>query len=208
MLPGVLRYEDGIELNQEIVILTTKGEAIALAIALMTTSTMASGDHGCIAKLKRVIMERDTYPRKWGLGPKATIKKNMIKQGLLDKFGKPNEKTPQDYLATVPVKVKKEKADPDFVIPSGGPDEDAPNKRKEMDSPSLEVATPKAKKAKKSASQEDLSKVEEEEAGGDEADASGSSKKKKKKKSKHREEEEEEAPVEKKEKKKKSKSAD
>ena len=30
MLPGVLRYEDGIELNQEIVILTTKGEAIAL----------------------------------------------------------------------------------------------------------------------------------------------------------------------------------
>ena len=40
----------------------------------MTTSTMASGDHGCIAKLKRVIMERDTYPRKWGLGPKVKIK--------------------------------------------------------------------------------------------------------------------------------------
>jgi H/ACA ribonucleoprotein complex subunit 4 len=30
MLPGVLRFEDGIELNQEIVIITTKGEAIAL----------------------------------------------------------------------------------------------------------------------------------------------------------------------------------
>jgi len=30
MLPGVLRYEDGIELNEEIVIVTTKGEAIAL----------------------------------------------------------------------------------------------------------------------------------------------------------------------------------
>lgn len=30
MLPGVLRYEDGIEINQEIVICTTKGEAIAL----------------------------------------------------------------------------------------------------------------------------------------------------------------------------------
>lgn len=28
MLPGVLRYEDGIELNQEIVVITTKGEAI------------------------------------------------------------------------------------------------------------------------------------------------------------------------------------
>lgn len=30
MLPGVLMYDEGIELNQEIVIVTTKGEAIAL----------------------------------------------------------------------------------------------------------------------------------------------------------------------------------
>lgn len=30
LLPGVLRYEDGIELGQEIVIITTKGEAIAI----------------------------------------------------------------------------------------------------------------------------------------------------------------------------------
>lgn len=30
MLPGVLRYEDGIEVNQEIVVVTTKGEAICL----------------------------------------------------------------------------------------------------------------------------------------------------------------------------------
>lgn len=30
MLPGVLRYENGIEIDQEIVIVTTKGEAIAL----------------------------------------------------------------------------------------------------------------------------------------------------------------------------------
>ena len=71
MLPGVLRYENGIELNEEIVIVTTKGEAVALAIALMTTTTMASCDHGIVAKIKRVVMERDTYPRKWGLGPKV-----------------------------------------------------------------------------------------------------------------------------------------
>lgn len=30
MLPGVLRYEDGIEIDEEIVIITTKGEAVAL----------------------------------------------------------------------------------------------------------------------------------------------------------------------------------
>ena len=66
------RYEDGIELNQEIVVVTTKGEAICLAISLMTTSVIATCDHGIVAKIKRVIMERDTYPRKWGLGPKVS----------------------------------------------------------------------------------------------------------------------------------------
>ncbi|KAJ8865691.1 hypothetical protein PR048_033211 [Dryococelus australis] len=98
LLPGVLRYENGIELNEEIVIVTTKGEAIALGVALMTTATIASCDHGVVAKIKRVIMERDTYPRKWGLGPKASVKKSMIKQGLLDKYGKPNENTPKDWI--------------------------------------------------------------------------------------------------------------
>lgn len=98
MLPGVLRYEDGIEMDQEIVIVTTKGEAVALAIALMTTATMASCDHGVCAKIKRVIMERDTYPRKWGLGPKASMKKQLIASGKLDKYGKPNDKTPKEWL--------------------------------------------------------------------------------------------------------------
>ncbi len=30
MLPGVLRYDDGIEVGDQIVVVTTKGEAIAL----------------------------------------------------------------------------------------------------------------------------------------------------------------------------------
>lgn len=98
LLPGVLRYEDNIELNEEIVIVTTKGEAIALAIAQMTTATMASCDHGIVAKIKRVIMERDTYPRKWGLGQRASQKKILIAKGQLDKYGKPNENTPKEWL--------------------------------------------------------------------------------------------------------------
>ena len=65
----------------------------------MTSSTMMSCDHGSVAKIKRVIMERDTYPRKWGLGPKALMKKQMMKQGLLDQYGKPNDKTPPNYLS-------------------------------------------------------------------------------------------------------------
>ena len=41
----------------------SSGEAVAIGNALMTSSTIASCDHGMVAKLKRVIMDRDTYPR-------------------------------------------------------------------------------------------------------------------------------------------------
>jgi H/ACA ribonucleoprotein complex subunit 4 len=98
MIPGLLRFADGIELNDEVVLMTTKGEAIAIAIAQMTTAVMATVDHGVVAKIKRVIMERDVYPRRWGLGPMAQRKKSMIKEGKLDKHGKPNEKTPKEFL--------------------------------------------------------------------------------------------------------------
>lgn len=69
-------------------------------IALMTTATMASCDHGVCAKIKRVVMERDTYPRKWGLGPKASAKKALVSSGQLDKFGRPNENTPKEFLTS------------------------------------------------------------------------------------------------------------
>lgn len=151
MLPGVLRYEDGIELNDEIVIVTTKGEAIALAIALMTTATMASCDHGVCAKLKRVIMERDTYPRKWGLGPKASKKKELIAAGQLDKYGKPNENTPKEWL-TGYVDYTKMAAGQSTPVPQNGASEEN-NKRKlsmgsGMDT-TVEVSPEKKKKKKK-----------------------------------------------------------
>eukprot|EP00958_Prasinococcus_capsulatus_P019764 scaffold2482_cov407-Prasinococcus_capsulatus_cf.AAC.4 len=123
MLPGLLRFENGIEVNDEIVIITTKGEAVAVGIAQMTTAVMATCDHGVVAKIKRVLMERDTYPRRWGLGPVAQHKKKLVRtrqcpgsgarclmlttgmwlaflqiaDGLLDKNGKPNEKTPAEW---------------------------------------------------------------------------------------------------------------
>merc|ERR1711981_84255 len=75
MIPGVLRFEDGIELGTPVVMMTTKGEAIAVGIAQMTTAVMATVDHGIVAILQRVIMERDTYPMRWGHGPRAQMKK-------------------------------------------------------------------------------------------------------------------------------------
>ena len=61
-----------------------------MIIAQMTTAVMATVDHGVVAKIKRVIMERDVYPRRWGLGPMAQRKKSLIKEGKLDKFGNIN----------------------------------------------------------------------------------------------------------------------
>lgn len=64
--------------------MTTKGEAIALGIAQMSTVELSSCDHGVVAKVKRCIMERDLYPRRWGLGPVALEKKKMKTDGKLD----------------------------------------------------------------------------------------------------------------------------
>jgi H/ACA ribonucleoprotein complex subunit 4 len=107
MIPGLLRFENDIEAGEEVVLMTTKGEAIALGIAEMTTAVMATCDHGVVAKIKRVVMDRDTYPRKWGLGPRASMKKKLIASGKLDKHGKPNESTPQEWMRNV-------------VLPTGG----------------------------------------------------------------------------------------
>ncbi|KAL8041505.1 hypothetical protein ABFX02_10G169100 [Erythranthe guttata] len=107
MIPGLLRFENDIEVGEEVVLMTTKGEAIALGIAEMTTAVIATCDHGTVAKIKRVVMDRDTYPRKWGLGPRASMKKKLIADGKLDKRGKPNEATPAEWLRNV-------------VLPTGG----------------------------------------------------------------------------------------
>lgn len=87
--------------------MTTKGEAIAIGIAQMSTVELSTCDHGVVAKVKRCIMERDLYPRRWGLGPVALEKKKLKSAGKLDKYGRTNEATPakwkseyKDYNAT------------------------------------------------------------------------------------------------------------
>nr|XP_046174714.1 H/ACA ribonucleoprotein complex subunit DKC1-like isoform X2 [Oncorhynchus gorbuscha] len=190
MLPGVLRYEDGIEMNQDIVVITTKGEAICIATALMTTAVISTCDHGVVAKIKRVIMERDTYPRKWGLGPKASQKKMMIQKGLLDKRGKANDSTPSDWKdGYVDYSASKPKAE---ETGNG----DAKRKREDSDSDAAAAAAPSAplaedpKKEKKKKKKEKKQKLEHpaaeaaEPAAETEGEVGESAKKKKKKKKK------------------------
>jgi H/ACA ribonucleoprotein complex subunit 4 len=77
--------------------MTTKGEAIAIGIAQMSTVELTTCDHGVVAKVKRCIMERDLYPRRWGLGPIALEKKKLKSAGKLDKYGRTNEATPAQW---------------------------------------------------------------------------------------------------------------
>ncbi|TPX56004.1 hypothetical protein PhCBS80983_g04860 [Powellomyces hirtus] len=179
MIPGLLRFESGVDTNEEIVLMTTKGEAIALAIAQMSTAEMATCDHGVVAKIKRVIMERDTYPRRWGLGPKAQEKKKLIKDGHLDKYGRATETTPAawkkdfvDYAAgqvdtktsakadtmdvdapakplIEEVKSKKRKVEDEGDVAPEGDDKEKKKKKKKKDAESTEDAEDKTEKKKK-----------------------------------------------------------
>ena len=97
MLPGVLRYESNIDVNTQCVLITTKGEAIALAIAQMSTSTIATCDHGIVTRTKRVIMDRDVYDKKWKLGPYSKKKEDLKQQGKLDKYGRIVDQTPEAW---------------------------------------------------------------------------------------------------------------
>jgi len=97
MIPGIARFDSNIEYGEVIVLVTSKGEAVALAISEMTSSQMMSVDHGIVARIKRVIMDRDIYPRRWGIGPVAVQKSKLIESGKLDKYGRPNSKTPSDW---------------------------------------------------------------------------------------------------------------
>jgi len=131
MVPGLLRFADGVEVGDEVVMMTTKGEAVAVGIATMTTAVMATCDHGEVAKIKRVIMERDTYPRRWGLGPMAQKKKALVKDGKLDKHGKPNDKTPKEYLSGMGISADGNKNGGDKEAPSASNgSEDSPKKEK------------------------------------------------------------------------------
>jgi H/ACA ribonucleoprotein complex subunit 4 len=166
MIPGVLRFENGIEIGQEIVLMTSKGEAVALAVAQMTTAVVAGVDHGTVATIKRVIMERDTYSARWGFGPRAQEKKKLIAAGQLDSKGRPNENTPKTWLSVegyIPKLTSSGEAEARFDGPPAAA-------RPELEEP---VSEKKKKKAKR--------EVEEEE----DAEMAEPSPEKEKKKKKH-----------------------
>ena len=66
--PGILSAETGIVKDSMVAVLTLKGEAIALAKALLSTEEIINLKHGTVATLQRVVMPRGTYPKVWKSG--------------------------------------------------------------------------------------------------------------------------------------------
>lgn len=66
-VPGVLKYDGNFDTNSTVVLITAKGEAVAIANPLIASSQLAGMERGIITKTKRVIMEKDLYPKVWGI---------------------------------------------------------------------------------------------------------------------------------------------
>ncbi|KAI0318495.1 putative rRNA pseudouridine synthase [Amylostereum chailletii] len=187
MIPGLLRYEADISVHEEVVLMTTKGEAIALGIALMSTVELATCDHGVVAKVKRCIMERDTYPRRWGLGPKAMEKKKMVKDGKLGKHG-------EKLDGVTPAEWSKDYVDYTREQPSAGPSTISQSAVVAAEQSVTEASSPKKEEKKRKRKSEtadngDVSMAITE--GGDEEDEERKRRKKEKKERKAKAEVEE-----------------
>ena len=63
--PGVLSLETGINESSMVAVFSLKGEAVALARAVVSTDDALKMEHGVVAKTERVLMPRGTYPRAW-----------------------------------------------------------------------------------------------------------------------------------------------
>jgi len=64
-VPGILRFESGIERGTMVATMTQKGEAVTLSRTLMSGKDMLEAEHGLAAKTLRVLMLRGTYPKNW-----------------------------------------------------------------------------------------------------------------------------------------------
>ncbi|MEM3762816.1 MAG: RNA-guided pseudouridylation complex pseudouridine synthase subunit Cbf5, partial [Desulfurococcaceae archaeon] len=67
-VPGVARLTKDVEAGKTIAIFTLKGELVALAKALKNWDEIVKLEKGIIAKIKRVVMPRNVYPKAWKHG--------------------------------------------------------------------------------------------------------------------------------------------
>ena len=66
--PGVLSVETGLFKNSLAAVFTLKNEAVALVKAACSADELVKMDHGIVANIERVLMQRGTYPKCWKSG--------------------------------------------------------------------------------------------------------------------------------------------
>ncbi len=64
-VPGISRIEDGINIGEQVVIYTNKGEAVCMGRALMSSDEMLRAEEGICVDTDRVFMAPGTYMRVW-----------------------------------------------------------------------------------------------------------------------------------------------
>jgi H/ACA ribonucleoprotein complex subunit 4 len=69
--PGVLSLESGISADSLVAVFSLKGEAVALAKAIVSSEQILDINHGIVANVERVLMPRGTYPKCWKSGEKT-----------------------------------------------------------------------------------------------------------------------------------------
>lgn len=69
--PGVVAISEGVQRGEMCILLTQKGEAVALGKALKTSMEMVKNIKGISANITRVIMVPGTYPKLWKSGSRG-----------------------------------------------------------------------------------------------------------------------------------------
>ncbi len=64
---GILKFDKEIDTNKLAVLITAKGEGVALVKPLVAAFQLMDMKTGVVTKTKRVIMEKDLYPKCWGI---------------------------------------------------------------------------------------------------------------------------------------------
>lgn len=61
-VPGIVRYDDAIQVGDEVAVMSLKGELVCIAIAKLSGEKL-TGTNGMATKTQRVYIHPDTYPR-------------------------------------------------------------------------------------------------------------------------------------------------
>jgi len=63
--PGVAKVEEGINIGDTVALMSLKDELVAIGVAEASSQQMYEMEKGVVAKTKRVMMKKGTYPKCW-----------------------------------------------------------------------------------------------------------------------------------------------